>query len=258
MSVNSLDQALLIQEKFLKKNMLRQFSGIETQTMKQAVRFRDFKKPLIITDISKLGLNNTYKIFFKNTSKLAVERTKEELLRKISNPGARLQIKNKKFKASNDLDYAQRLAKKQVEDLENILNNKLKFAVKNNPKITATALKKIIADETKKFINVRVVATQATELNRITNAARLELFNQTVEVKYIRFNAVMDRRTSQICQARHGQVFIKEDLPGDYIPPLHVRCRSYLIPFIKEMVLTSEKIINQTIERYPKKVNKLL
>ena len=69
-----------------------------------------------------------------------------------------------------------------------------------------------------------------TETTYSYNRGRLAGYRENA-VDYVRFSAVMDGRTSQICTSRHG-LLMKMDDPAisANTPPLHGRCRSVLDP----------------------------
>lgn len=69
-----------------------------------------------------------------------------------------------------------------------------------------------------------------TETTYSYNRGRLASFADD-KVDYLRFSAVMDGRTSQICISRHGLIMRMDDpRVADNTPPLHGRCRSVLDP----------------------------
>jgi len=76
-----------------------------------------------------------------------------------------------------------------------------------------------------------------TNFNDAYNQGRQNMMDDP-EVKDIMagemFSAIMDDRTTEICQALDGQVFIYGDPDiARYTPPLHYGCRSQLIPVTK-------------------------
>lgn len=62
----------------------------------------------------------------------------------------------------------------------------------------------------------------------IANAARLDTFKQMRSVKFVEYSAILDNRTSQICQSLSGKIFPIEGPITS--PPQHPRCRSLLLP----------------------------
>ena len=76
----------------------------------------------------------------------------------------------------------------------------------------------------------RAAAIARTETTRSANAGILIGTYESKIVKAYEFNAVLDRRTTHICESRHGMIFRPEDigLLSMNTPPLHVNCRSML------------------------------
>ena len=65
-----------------------------------------------------------------------------------------------------------------------------------------------------------------TELNFSENQAALDGIKDA-GMKYYRFSATLDRRTSTMCRDHDGKVYpIEEARPGSNMPPLHPNCRS--------------------------------
>lgn len=97
------------------------------------------------------------------------------------------------------------------------------------------ATDKQIAEEIRKVSEFglgRVKAIARTESTRAFNVGILtEGLRSDLVVAY-RFDAVMDDRTTHICKSRNGKVIPIEDegLIVHNTPPLHVNCRSVLVP----------------------------
>lgn len=69
-----------------------------------------------------------------------------------------------------------------------------------------------------------------TETTYSYNRGRLIGFRENL-VDYVRFSAILDSRTSQICQSRHGLLMaMNDERLEENTPPLHGRCRSVLEP----------------------------
>ena len=67
-----------------------------------------------------------------------------------------------------------------------------------------------------------------TELNYVQNQAALHSIKDA-GMKYYRFIATLDKRTSTICQSHDDDVFpVEEAQPGKNMPPLHPHCRSVI------------------------------
>lgn len=67
-----------------------------------------------------------------------------------------------------------------------------------------------------------------TANSAIQNAAREETYKRMKSIRFVEWSAILDSRTSQICQGRSGTIYEK-DKPHPQ-PPAHPRCRSILIP----------------------------
>ena len=69
-----------------------------------------------------------------------------------------------------------------------------------------------------------------TELTYAYNNGRLNSFNESPLVDYLRFLAISDDRTTDICQSRDGMLIPKNDVALVELntPPLHYQCRSTL------------------------------
>ena len=67
-----------------------------------------------------------------------------------------------------------------------------------------------------------------TELNYVQNQAALHSIKDA-GMKFYRFIATLDKRTSTLCQSHDGDVFpVEEAMPGKNMPPLHPHCRSVI------------------------------
>ena len=65
-----------------------------------------------------------------------------------------------------------------------------------------------------------------TELNYVANRAALDSIKDS-GMKYYRFIATLDRRTSTVCREHDGKTYsVEEGSPGTNMPPLHPHCRS--------------------------------
>lgn len=67
-----------------------------------------------------------------------------------------------------------------------------------------------------------------TANSAIQNAAREETFKRMKSIRFLEWSAILDGRTSQLCQGRSGTIY-PIDAPHPS-PPAHPRCRSILIP----------------------------
>lgn len=78
--------------------------------------------------------------------------------------------------------------------------------------------------------SVRLVRT---ELNYVQNHAILDGIKES-GMKYYRFVATLDRRTSATCRDHDGHIYPVDDYsPGTNAPPLHPHCRSTIVGSLK-------------------------
>jgi len=72
-----------------------------------------------------------------------------------------------------------------------------------------------------------------TELTHIQNSACADTYKQA-GVEYYQFLAEIDSRTSDICAELDGQIFkMDEMIVGVNCPPMHVNCRSTIVPYFE-------------------------
>ena len=72
-----------------------------------------------------------------------------------------------------------------------------------------------------------------TEMNFVNNSAAYDSMDEC-GITYYEFIAVLDNRTSKVCQSRDGEVYpMSEKSVGFNYPPLHPRCRSTVAPYIE-------------------------
>lgn len=89
-----------------------------------------------------------------------------------------------------------------------------------------------------------------TELNYVQNSAALDSIKDA-GMRYYRFIATLDNRTSQICREHDGMVFAVDDADAGYnMPPLHPRCRSTISGSLRGL---ADKPIGTRIARDPEK-----
>jgi NAD+--asparagine ADP-ribosyltransferase len=80
------------------------------------------------------------------------------------------------------------------------------------------------------------------------NKGRAEFFKETKVISGYQFAAVLDDRTSDICNGLHGKKFVAGTEP---VPPMHFNCRSVLVPItIYEEFEPDEKVGGQNIETF--------
>lgn len=93
-----------------------------------------------------------------------------------------------------------------------------------------------VAERISKVMNVQLSAAKRlarTELTAIHSAANLQAFKSQNIEKY-QLVATLDSRTSDICRSMNGNVYlVKEARRGVNLPPLHVNCRTVIVPYLE-------------------------
>lgn len=90
-----------------------------------------------------------------------------------------------------------------------------------------------------------------TELNYVNNQAAFKSIEDS-DMKYYRFIATLDRRTSTICRSHDGHVYpVSEAVAGANVPPLHSNCRSTIAGSLygPDKVKTGTRIARDTTEK---------
>lgn len=74
-------------------------------------------------------------------------------------------------------------------------------------------------------------ALARTAISQVANQVRFQTFDNEPEVKGVLYVATLDHRTSKICKVLDGQYWARRHQAR--VPPLHVSCRSTLVPILK-------------------------
>lgn len=94
-----------------------------------------------------------------------------------------------------------------------------------------TELSNTLAQDFARYGSVRADIIARTESNKAFNWGRRFRFDQSASLGGYRYSAIMDGRTTQMCQRLHGVSWVANDAELDvYTPPNHYRCRSLLVP----------------------------
>ena len=85
--------------------------------------------------------------------------------------------------------------------------------------------------ELSRMTDRRIEAIARTEITRADTYGRLISMKRDDEVIGVEFSAILDDRTTDICESRNGLIMRLDDprLPEN-TPPCHVQCRSMLLP----------------------------
>jgi len=106
--------------------------------------------------------------------------------------------------------------------------------------VTAGMHRGCSADELARYVEQRMnvgysqaVRLVRTELNYVENRAIVDGIKES-GMKYYRFVATLDRRTSATCRDHDGHIYPVDDYsPGTNAPPLHPHCRSTIVGSLK-------------------------
>lgn len=102
----------------------------------------------------------------------------------------------------------------------------------------------IIEEENRRQALISLERFARTKHTEIMNRARVAVFDDTGIVDAYRFSAILDGRTSPICEGLHGKVFKSGTQP---VPPLHFNCRSTLVP----LTVFQDKKIDDKVGKTP-------
>jgi SPP1 gp7 family putative phage head morphogenesis protein len=81
------------------------------------------------------------------------------------------------------------------------------------------------------FANRHIKVVARMESVTVANQQRLEACRKSKIIKGVQFMAVVDKRTTQICRARHNHILpLESSYLAQYTPPCHFNCRSLLSP----------------------------
>lgn len=144
------------------------------------------------------------------------------------------QVLRNKWSGKN---YSQRIWK-DADKLSSTLQREITDAVHRGSSVQQVS--KIVQDRMQVGRNdaTRLVRT---ELNYVENQAALDSIKDA-GMKYVKFSATLDSRTSTICRQHDGKIVPIEDAkPGVNIPPMHPHCRSTVFACLKGDSVTKGK-----------------
>lgn len=98
-----------------------------------------------------------------------------------------------------------------------------------------------------------------TEMNYVLNQGALDAIKDA-KMKYYKFIATLDKRTSTVCREHDGKIYNVADAEtGTNVPPLHPHCRSTIAASLKGSPSTKGSRIakneNGTYQRVPRNMN---
>lgn len=126
-------------------------------------------------------------------------------------------------------NYSQRIwsnGRKLATTLKNTIFNGVHRGI-SVEKMTSEVVQRM---EVSRHEAIRLVRT---EMNYINNRANLDSLEEA-GMKYFRFVATLDSRTSTLCREHDGKVYpVSEAKQGNNAPPLHPHCRSIVVGELK-------------------------
>lgn len=156
-------------------------------------------------------------------------------------------LKGNKFAAplpdEDFLAFLEQESLQYIGDFEyTILKNarlKLIQAIKDG--IPLNQVMSVLSDEGLALAQASLERYARTKFTEVMNRGRVEFFDSTGVVAAYQYSAILDDRTTDICEGLHGMIFEKGDEP---IPPLHFNCRSLLIPITKYEDYKADKTVD--------------
>jgi SPP1 gp7 family putative phage head morphogenesis protein len=205
--------------------------------------------PLFVNAISsenKKDIDHLKKLlqgYYKKVGKETIKQTNKEI-QELSGKRTLIKIPD----INEGLRYrAEQLAKQKIKDYNKEIREKI-LAGEGSLKDKKEVLSNLKKTQNV-FINRHVTIVSRMESVTVANNQRLEAFKKSSIVTGVQFLAVMDNRTTPICQSRHRMVLKLDDpLLPNFKPPCHFGCRSLLSPvtiFDKDIKFTDIKSLQE-------------
>lgn len=129
------------------------------------------------------------------------------------------------FKAVGDY------SKEVIKKASNVLSRGIRDGLPQSEIVKL--MKEVAGDMTETWITT-VVRTRTTE---VYNQARKSFWESdpiaSELIEAYQFSAIIDERTSEVCESLDGKIFEKGDFIDRITPPLHFNCRSLLVPITR-------------------------
>lgn len=148
--------------------------------------------------------------------------------------------------ASDGKNFSQRIWKDRTQLVNNLQRNLSESVIRGDS--DTDMIQALSKDEKKAEFNTRrLVETESAFFDSESERQCCEDFG----IEQYRFLAVLDMKTSDICQELDNKVFLeKERQVGVNAPPMHPFCRSTTAPVIDEDFLTSRRAKNPKTGEY--------
>ena len=148
--------------------------------------------------------------------------------------------------ASDGKNFSQRIWKDRTQLVNNLQKNLSESVIRGDS--DTDMIQALSKDEKKAEFNTRrLVETESAFFDSESERQCCEDFG----IEKYRFLAVLDMKTSDICQELDNKVFLEKDRQvGVNAPPMHPFCRSTTAPVIDEEFLTSRRAKNPKTGEY--------
>ena len=175
------------------------------------------KESNVLTSLLYMVYHDTYYRTYYELSKVMKLNVKK-LTNSIINDSIKQKIQNKTSFERNRINKSKFINK---------TSNDIKEQLKKDTSID------VINKTIDKNFNVGAYYSQRLVEDQIARRfrdAQMEIFRDT-GIEMVRFSAVMDERTTALCESLDEQIFPLESCPE---PPLHLNCRSDILPIIQD------------------------
>lgn len=119
-------------------------------------------------------------------------------------------------------------------DMENISRQEITYQVTKG--VSAAAIIESVEKALKQKIDKVTNASSTIAIGGAFNSGRLAVYEANKDKIFaFQYTAVLDRRTTNLCQSLHGRVISPND--SDFYrmsPPLHSHCRSFWVEIMKD------------------------
>jgi len=191
-------------------------------------------KPEKINDIKPRflsSMNSVFKGHFRRLFRQAKRDADREFNKKNARKLVEDDIEPNEFEEIIDTDAFKSVGDYAVK-MEGITKNVVLKGMKDG--LSQSEIIKILKDELPDKTDVWLDTTIRTKTTEFYNAGRKTFWDSDpVASKFIEafeYSAIIDSRTSDVCQFLDGKIFTKGELTNHITPPLHFNCRSLLVP----------------------------
>lgn len=225
------------------------------------------KSYLVSKQVADVQLNAATDFYIDTIHNSYNETLAETYIRKFEQTGVTLEVWNKKAFENSGYQFNELSTKytknildshwhgsnysKRIWDDTDALAKRLEqlFTVESMTGMSEREMTKLIAKEFDRSIGVarRLIRTEA---NYMANQAKLKGW-QDSGVKEYMLVAVLDLRTSKICQSQDGKIYLVSEatvngIDGNY-PPFHPWCRTIAIAYFGERSVKGNKKVNDPV-----------